>query len=132
MDDQMKDQAMPEMSAPEQPMAQDRHEQTIAELLAKATAMTRRAAEAELKAAAMAAGVPEAKLPYALKMCDLDALCAEDADMAALAREQVAALIRDVPELALQPVAGSLGDHKRVGGGLTPEDAVRGEFVRFL
>lgn len=140
MDDQMKGQAAHEMGVPEQatvaspehPLELDEHDRTIMELMAQVAIMTRRAAEAELKAAAMAAGIPEAKLPYALKMCDLDALCAEDADMAALAKEQIAALIRDVPELVLQPVAGSLGDHKRVGGGLTPEDAVRSEFTRFL
>lgn len=140
MDDQMKGQAAPEMAAPEQaamtppeqPAAQDEHDRTILELMAQVTVMTRRAAEAELKAAAMAAGIPEAKLPYALKMCDRDALYMKGADMTALATEQVAALIRGVPELVLRPVAGSLGDHRCVDGGLTAEDAVRGEFTRFL
>jgi len=100
---------------------------------AQMAAMTQKAAEAELRAAAALAGVPAGKLPYVLRMCDASALCAEGADMGRLAREQIAAVIRDVPEMAGgRPVAGSLGDHKRVGSGPNPEDEARATFAKYL
>ena len=100
---------------------------------AKMAALTQKAAEAELRAAAALAGVPAGKLPYVLRMCDASALCAEGADMGRLAREQIAAVIRDVPEMAGgRPVAGRLGDHKRVGSGPNPEDEARATFAKYL
>lgn len=100
---------------------------------AQVAALTQKAAEAELRAAAALAGVPAGKLPYVLRMCDSSALCAEGADMGQLAQEQIADVIRDVPEMAGgRPVAGSLGDHKRVGSGTDPEDEARATFAKYL
>lgn len=100
---------------------------------AQVAALTQKAAEAELRAAAALAGVPAGKLPYVLRMCDASALCAAGADMGRLAQEQIAAVIRDVPEMAGgRPVAGSLGDHKRVGSGSTQEDEARATFAKYL
>lgn len=100
---------------------------------AQVAALMQKAAEAELRAAAALAGVPAGKLPYVLRMCDSSALCAEGADMGQLAQEQIAAVIRDVPEMAGgKPVAGSLGDHKRVGSGTDPEAEARATFAKYL
>ncbi len=97
-------------------------------------ALTGQAAEAELRAAAALAGVPGEKLPYALRMCDRAALCAQGADMTALAKEQIAAVLRDVPELAGRggSLPGSLGDHKRVGADQSAEDKARAAFAQHL
>lgn len=97
-------------------------------------ALTGQAAEAELRAAAALAGVPSEKLPYALRMCDRAALCIQGADMAALAKEQIAAVLRDVPELAGRggSLPGSLGDHKRVSADQSAEDKARAAFAQHL
>lgn len=98
------------------------------------SALTKRAAEAELKAAAALAGIPSNKLPYVLRMCDQAALCAQGADMTALAQEQIAAVLQDVPELMGHAgnLPGSLGDHKRTGAAPSPEDEARTIFSKYL
>ena len=90
-----------------------------------------RLADAELRAAAALAGVPAAKLPYVVRMADRSELSGDD--LSAAAAKAVAAVLAAVPELggAAAPV-GSMGDHRRVGVGETPEDKVRAEFARNL
>lgn len=121
-------------SAPDQTAAAQEQAPSAEDPAARLSALTQRAAEAELRAAAALSGVPAEKLPYALRMCDPAALCAQGADMAALAREQVAAVLRDVPELAGRggSLPGSLGDHKRVGAAPSAEDEARETFAKFL
>lgn len=125
--------AAPVAEAPVQEEPPKEQPAQAADPAAQVAALTQKAAEAELRAAAALAGVPVGKLPYVLRMCDASALCADGADMGRLAQEQIAAVIRDVPEMAGgRPVAGSLGDHKRVGSGLNPEDEARATFAKYL
>ena len=97
-------------------------------------ALTLRPAEAELRAAAAMAGVSAAKLPWVVRLCDAQALCIQDADMGELAAQQVAAVLRDVPELAgSRSMPGSLGDHRTVGTiQRSEEDLVRETFSAHL
>ncbi|MDO4837900.1 MAG: hypothetical protein Q4B32_05855 [Clostridia bacterium] len=119
---------------PEKPPAQQEQAQPAEDPAEMLSALTKRAAEAELKAAAALAGIPADKLPYALRMCDQAALCAQDADMTALAKEQIAAVLRDVPELMghAGSLPGSLGDHKRTGAAPSAEDEARTIFSKYL
>ena len=86
---------------------------------------------ADHAAAGALAGVPAAKLPYVVRMADRSELSGDD--LSAAAAKAVAAVLAAVPELggAAAPV-GSMGDHRRVGVGETPEDKVRTEFARNL
>lgn len=94
-------------------------------------ALTRRLAQAELRAAAAAAGVPAAKLPYVAKLCDLAPLCEKGADMGELAAAQVARVLQDLPELGATAAVGSLGDHKRMSA-LSEESRIAAEFAQQL
>lgn len=91
--------------------------------------VTQRAAEAELRAAAALAGVSAERLPYVVRLCDLTELT-ESADMSKVAAAQVAAVLRDVPELGAKPAAGSLGDHKRMSA--SPAEDTRTIFANHL
>ena len=114
---------------PDQEPDADRAELDAAEL----RQVTHRAAEAELRAAAALSGVPAAKLAYVVRLCDASVLEAKGADMSKLAEEQVAALLRDVPELAgtAAPSVGSLGDHKRTAAADSAAQAAA-EFAKYL
>ena len=97
-----------------------------------ADALNTRLVDAELRAAAALAGVPAAKLPYVVRMADKAGLAGDD--LSGAAAKAVAAVLAAVPELggsAAVPL-GSMGDHRRVGVGETPEDKVRAEFARNL
>lgn len=126
--------AAPAATPPAQEPPQTQQAPPAEDPAARLSALTQRAAEAELRAAAALSGVPADKLPYALRMCDRAALCAQGADMAALAREQIAAVLRDVPELAGRggSLPGSLGDHKRTGAAPSAEDEARAVFSKYL
>lgn len=95
-------------------------------------ALAQRAAEAELRAAAAVAGVSAEKLPYVVRLCDAPALTAAGADMGALATAQVAALLKEMPELCARPAGGSLGDHKRAVSWAQPEETARATFAAYL
>ena len=109
-----------EPQAPEQsaPTPQEQAEEASA-------ALAQRAAEAELRAAAAVAGVSAEKLPYVVRLCDAPARTAAGADMGALATAQVAALLKEMPELCARPAGGSLGDHKRAAAWAQPEETAR-------
>lgn len=125
---------VPEKPPAQQEQAEQEQAQPAEDPAEMLSALTKRAAEAELKAAAALAGIPADKLPYALRMCDQAALCAQDADMTALAKEQIAAVLRDVPELMGHggSLPGSLGDHKRTGASPSAEDEARTIFSKYL
>ncbi len=73
-----------------------------------------RVISAEVRAAAALCGVSAERLPYVVRMCDMSAAHEADADVAAIAREQVRAVLTAVPEMAGSPVStGTLGDFKR-------------------
>lgn len=66
-------------------------------------------ADAELRAAAALAGIPAERIPYAVRMADASKVV--DAKSAG---EQIAAIVKDVPELKQQPQAtGSAGNFPR-------------------
>lgn len=126
-------QSVDEPAAAEKPAAPAAEESAdhAAAGAADADALNMRLADAELRAAAALAGVPAAKLPYVVRMADRSELSGDD--LSAAAAKAVAAVLAAVPELggAAAPV-GSMGDHRRVGVGETPEDKVRAEFARNL
>lgn len=80
-------------------------------------------ADAELRAAAALAGIPAARIPYAVRMAD-----AGKVTDAASAAQQIAAIVRDVPELKQQAQGtGSGGNFARRT--LTAEEKARQDFA---
>ena len=64
-----------------------------------AQALTQRLMDAELRAAAALAGVPAARIPYAVRMAQVAGADAPDADMAKLCGDAIGRVLTDVPEL---------------------------------
>lgn len=107
----LKDQAEDEAKAPDEPAAAPQQAQEAAPPEHDA-----RLADAELRAAAALAGIPAARIPYAVRMAD--AAKVEDAESAA---RQIAAIVRDVPELKQQAQStGSNGNFARKGAAQDP------------
>lgn len=120
-----------EKPAAEDPADLPAEEQPAEEPAPDIGALTQRLAQAELRAAAAAAGVPAAKLPYVAKLCETAPLCEKGADMGALAAEQVAKVLRDLPELGAAAAVGSLGDHRRLPAE-SEESRVAAAFAKYL
>lgn len=138
-EDPTADQTADEPAQEEQPTAQEEsdaeEDHAAPDPQEQLATMTRQVADAELRAAAALAGVPAGKLTYVVRMCDAAALCQQGVDMGKLAADQVAAVLRDVPELASVPrsLPGSLGDHKNTGTpGKSAEDLAREAFAARL
>lgn len=69
-----------------------------------------RALNAELRAAAAMAGIPAARIPYAMQMAKRST-AAEAEDLTKWADEQISQIVRDIPELVHKPAGtGSAGD----------------------
>lgn len=113
--------------------AEEQHKKETKEADTKApdaAALTGRLLDAELRAAAALAGVPAAKIPYAVRLADKDKAAGAE-DLSAYAAEQIKQIVQDLPELAAAVNGtGSAGDHARKTE--TAEEAARRQFAAAL
>lgn len=113
----------PENEAEEAPKAEE-------SAAAPDTATMQQVLKAELRAAAALAGVPKEKIPYAVRLADLNA--PEGADPAEYAEKQIGEILQDVPELRQTSAStGSAGEHVRKTT-TTVEESVRRTFASGL
>lgn len=95
-----------------------------------AAALQGKLLDAELRAAAALAGVPAAKIPYAIRLADKEKAAGAE-DLSAFAAEQIKQIVQDLPELAAAVNGtGSAGDHARKTE--TAEEAARRQFAAAL
>jgi hypothetical protein len=85
---------------------------------------------AELRAAAAEAGVPAAKIAHVIKLAEVTGADKPGADLSALAKAAVEAVLNDVPEFN-GAGTGSMGDFRRQAP-TAAEDAARKEFAKYL
>lgn len=109
----------------------DKKEATEADIKAPdAAALQGKLLDAELRAAAALAGVPAAKIPYAIRLADKEKAAGAE-DLSAFAAEQIKQIVQDLPELAAAVNGtGSAGDHARKTE--TAEETARRQFAAAL
>lgn len=86
--------------------------------------------DAELRAAAAIQGIPQNRIPYAVRLADASK-ASEAKSLAAFAQEQIQKILQDVPELRQHAAGtGSAGNHQRMPiPETTPEEqAVKAAF----
>lgn len=92
------------------------------DLAARIVTANARAIRAELRTAAALAGIPKARIPYVLRMCDTEGIDLDAADAQEKLDAAVAKVLEAVPELCGGAGTGSTGNFARRSG--NAEDAL--------